>query len=622
MALGIALIYYNDTQMQVVATAPSSPGYFLGFRAQVSIDGGAWTGVGPPQGWIFPNQQASHQAYFTVAPGHVYQVRMTHYYGGGNWYPAGNITTNQVCTTPPALAAPGATATVDEVTLTRTGSLPYVTTHWRVERSVDGGAWTSLATRTAAQSTYVDSSVDRAKENRYRLVALADWSNDREGTPSPVVTVDPSAPPLAPTNLGPLVAGADVATMLTFQHNPVDGTPISALEIQHRADPGDSWTSTGKVASAEAAWELAASTYPAGTDMQWRASTWGGHTSGGRDGTGASPWSTTAVLALREAPTGTITSPDGSTWGSPTLVVDATYSSPVGTPMASWSLSLALDSEPVETLTGTGPLSGIVMGTSLQDGQTYSLTLTVTDGDGLTSEPYAVSVPVVYDPPPEPGLTATWHPDDGWTLLEVTVPEAGVGEVAVSQVTVERTWPGVGWTRVGTLTETGAITDFVPPTGEVVTYRAVALAETGAAATSPDVVVETTCKWLFINHGPGFTRVARLRSNIVGDRSHGREKTLTHYDGRALPVERTGPARTITASWSATIWGEHVPGGNRGQSTYEELVAAADAAAPVCVRDGQQRLFGSTGPVSQRDLHRSVTQVDMSLTVTHDGADL
>jgi hypothetical protein len=151
------------------------------------------------------------------------------------------------------------------------------------------------------------------------------------------------------------------------------------------------------------------------------------------------------------------------------------------------------------------------------------------------------------------------------------------------------------------------VTDMIPPTGTVVTYRAVAVSDIESEA-YVSVDVETTSRWVFLNYGPGFGSVVRVWGNIEAGRSYSLAKNVRHYAGRPRPVVRSGVAQSESYDLSAVLFAPWAP--QDMTSTWDDVKAAVDAPL-ACVRDPDgTRLFvtaSSTDLSNQSKPHRQVT---------------
>ena len=445
------------------------------------------------------------------------------------------------------------------------------------------------------------------------------WSYQiRATSPSPVLnsawspssnSIQLIAPPQAPTTQGPNVADPGEGFYLLWRHNPVDGTPQRAYQVQTRASSLDPWVDlTSQVTSTTSQHFVAAGTWSAPSTREWRVRTWGQHGQ-------ASSYSSTAALQLSGRPTAGITQPDG-THNSPQLTVRWTYHDPEGSSQSAWRVELLSGSMVLEQRSGLGNSTSRSLWAELADGGTYTVRVQVCDGAGLWSEQASQTFTVTYALPPTPDLEANFRKDEGYTVLTPDVNmEHGTRE-PVSHLRVERATAD-GWQVLHDDVQPGqSVVDMLPRLGTVVAYRAVSVANIGSVAYSTPVQVETKTKWVFINHGSGFGQVVRVYGNLEAGRSFSRDKHLKRYAGRPLPVERAGTARERTYSLTGTLFAPWAPPDLT--SSYEDFEAAADAAGPVCVRDPEGvRMFVSTGGADLSgypDVHRRVslpmTQID------------
>lgn len=489
-------------------------------------------------------------------------------------------------------------------------SLSSYAAQWRVRHVLDGvlqGA--PLATLNAGAASWVHPSPDPAKRHAYRVEAVSPRSPSGElvsamgGTSA---SVQLQAPPMEPSIVGPDVADGDEAIDLEWVHNPVDGSEQRKFELRHRPAPSFSWTSTGEVVSGATSWTLPAGAYPNGGSFEWQVRTWGAHAT-------ESPWSETAVTALSSRPVAGIAQP-GATHGSARVTVRFTYSDPESTPMVRAEVRLWRENLLLETKTFySGMLLAATLATRLDDQTTYRVTVRVQDGAGLWSDDAEQVFLVEYAPPPTPTLDATWDGDSGHTVLTVGSPDPVGDEQAVDSIRVERAGDEA-WVVVGSGLQPGeTVTDPIPPLGRPVTYRAVATSVLESTAYSPDAVVQTDSRWVFVNYGPSLHSVVRLRGNVQVSRSYRRKKSVQHYSGRALPVARSGRELTETYDLSGALIAPHLP--QVGSSGWEQFVEMEDAAAPVCVRDPEgARLFCAVAGFDVSGYGSPIRTVSMQFT--------
>src|SRR5690606_12996274 len=91
----------------------------------------------------------------------------------------------------------------------------------------------------------------------------------------------------------------------------------------------------------------------------------------------------------------------------------------------------------------TNALSAVTFDTRVLDGGTYTVTVTVLDSHGITSDPAVSDFDVAYTLPVEADVTITYLREEGVTQLDLVFPDPGVGEVAATAVTVSRFIDGV-----------------------------------------------------------------------------------------------------------------------------------------------------------------------------------
>ena len=177
---------------------------------------------------------------------------------------------------------------------------------YNVERSINGGAWTNISGDLARYTeTYTDTYPATHPSDRFKYrvrartwggaqgVLYSGYSNETTET-SGVTT-----PPDAPTNLSPsgnTVINPNFAKTFSWQHHPTDTSAQSGFQIRWREVGAGSWTERTKVVSGTASTSLASATFPDNKDLEWQVRTWGGATTGGSDGTGASPYSASALF--------------------------------------------------------------------------------------------------------------------------------------------------------------------------------------------------------------------------------------------------------------------------------------------------------------------------------------
>lgn len=548
------------------------------------------------------------------------RVRAVNSAGASSW-----AYTDWVSTTPATPGAPSATKNVAgdivvSIPAAASGSSRSDVEIWHAADGVWDGA--RLALYGAGSTTFTHISPDPSKTHTYRLRAVSTAPTLYSGYSGSSNMVQLLAPPNAPTNLAPNGKTQDAAVqfLATYRHNPVDTTAQRRKQFRYRPN-GGAWITDSAYDSTAESIIFLADRFTNGDTVEWQVRTWGSATTGGSDGTGASPWSQVAVVAFSTTPTVAINTPDGvtpvdmsrvsTTWG---------YFQAEGKPQAQWQARIkGATGAVLETLSGSGDATSATFKTAVQDGASYTVEVRVQSSVGLWSGWAAQGFTVDYAEPPAPTLTAWWQPGDGVVALDVDQPGPAEGQVEAVQVQVWRAVDGDDWRLIAEVEPGTSVTDFIPALGRINFYKATAVSALPSMADSDVVEVLTSgAQHVFLNAGPGFSQSVRLTSNVKVGIESGREKTLHQFAGRARPVEFAGEGRSRTISLAADIAAPWL-----GQadlialnSTWDEVEALADLPAPACYRDPEgRRYFVSISPASIGGLGTSaLTGVAATLT--------
>lgn len=394
------------------------------------------------------------------------------------------------------------------------------------------------------------------------------------------------APPSAPTRLTPSATAIDGTDgqLFTWVHNPIDTTDQSAYELDYRVNGGP-WIGTGKVASGDSFHEFAPDAFENGTGLEWRVRTWGAHAN-------PSTYSAISVVTVSSRPSVTILVPDGET-GTPvvassSLTAEWEYFDPEDTlqTMVRLSLEDANDSTVwSETLAMSSTSYQIPY--TLADGASFTLSISVRDAAGLWSYPAQQGFDVVYAKPPAPAITAVWSLDLGGVVITIEHPAPGPDEAEATSADLQHSADGEEWETIAAgLDPTTSTVDFVPVLDTVNYYRVISYSDLPSSlesATTP-VVVESN-GWIFVNGGPDWSYICRIRDNVKTDHSTNREKVLNRFAGRPYAVVTTGEARSRAVSISG-----RTSGGGSTSTQWEEL---QDLGEPVCYREPGPAYGGS-----------------------------
>lgn len=527
-------------------------------------------------------------------------------------------------TTPAAPGTPTATKTATgDIQLTWAGNSAIAENIevWHAANGVwDGAALATLGVVTS----YTHTAPNAAQTHAYRLrskIATPALTSAYSGTSN---TVQLQAPPNAPTNLTPNGEVKDATGAINFywQHNPVDTTPQRKRQSRHRINAG-AWVENSIITSTESWGTFPANFFGAnGSTVEWQMRTWGAATTGGADGTGASPWSASATIVLSSKPTVAINFPDlGVPVTTSTLTVEWGYFDAEASPQSSWKVWLNDNlGNQLEYKTGNGTDTSVALSTVLQDGVAYELEVQVRDGAGAWSDIVSMPFTIDYAPPPTPTPTLGWEEPTATVDIALTVGAPAGGEVAAVTMNVYRSEDeGVTYTRIAkNLVPNSTWVDMIPPLNKTVYYQVEAVSATPSAAVSAPVTVYTSSfkyRRIWINVGPGFEKGTFLSPQATIDMSLNRNKTLHEFAGRPLPVEFSG----INIDRVFNVKGVLI------RDTTDEAILTPqwdeleevllDYPAPACLRDLRgHRWFVSVNNINWGGPHRRIQDVGFTAT--------
>ena len=519
-------------------------------------------------------------------------------------------------TTPKASGTPTATKTSSgDITVAWSGNSAIADgiEVWHASGGVWDGA--ALATLSGTATTYSHTSPSSSAAHSYRTRAKTTTPALTGAYSATSNTVALLAAPNAPTNLSPngSVRDAALPVTLTWQHNPVDTTAQTKYEVQYRTN-GGAWTSTGTVTSSTTSRTITAGTWANGSTIEWQVRTWGGHAD-------PSPWSATASFTTSATPTAAPNSPDASTpHTSSTVSASWGYYQSDGLVQAAWQARLKDGAGAVlETRSGSGAATSTTFTRSVADATTYKWDVRVQSSAGLWSDWAEATFAVAYATPPAPILSLLWMPDTGAVAATVDVAAPGAGEVAAVSVSLWRE-SVAGWVLVAADVAPGSsVTDYIPPLGALVAYKATAYSATPSAIDSAVTQIMTDgAQHAFVNGGAGFSQLVRLLANVVVSVEDGlADKTLHQFAGRTRPVEFAGEATSLVLGVAADLFGPMVSPA-LDQSTLTEVRDLARVPGPHCFRspDGERyfvsmsRANGQIGSASVRPLAFTLTETD------------
>lgn len=531
-----------------------------------------------------------------------YRIRSEGPGGVSDW-----VSTNLVVYTPPTTPA--------NVTASRSGtsirvawtSSSAVATRWEVYHR-SSGDWETSPIGEVEGFEWWHTAPSTSIPHTYRIMAVAP-DGTRSLASAPSQTAAPVSAPNAPVDLGPvgtIPAGNGEAHLRSWKYSSADLSPQSAYQIQSRtsSNGGTTWTTwvTGaKVTATQPG--AAVSALPAGTTVQWQVRVWGASATN-------SAWSAISTYKVADVPVAQVLNPStGQPVGTETLELttdtltiswryagtsaQATYRATLH--QGAWMDGMGgVAANPVETITGATATTTATFATRLQSNTPYSVAITVVDSDGLQSVPQGASVWATLPAPQIPTATATWSPHLGAVTIEATPGASGGGKPDAVSFEVQRA-AGVGsgaWVS-GRVPIGGQAIDPIPPMGQV-RYSIGAFSASGAASWREVTVdVANLEDWVWVNGGPDFSVLARVRLNVATSSKFDSPSTRHSFVGRKRAVTYHGDERKFSVSVTG-LTEEDDPAGNR--SAWYRV---RDQRGVVCYRDLLgRRIFGMLSDVS------------------------
>ncbi|MGO5251410.1 fibronectin type III domain-containing protein [Atopobiaceae bacterium LCP21S3_F11] len=324
-------------------------------------------------------------------------------------------------TTPAAPTGVSAGRSGSSIVVSWTDRSPF-NDQFKVYASASGGAYTLLAT-VPNTGTYTHSSPDPTKVWRYQVESVRQASTSGVGVQLTSARATSNevrllSPPLAPTLVTPVGSVLDPAkgpVTFVWTHRTADSSKQTAYELQYRVD-GGAWVPFSGTTASSRALDLADT-----GEYEWQVRTKGAHAAFG-------PWSTVGWFTAADSPVVSITEPvDGAVLTGNRVTARWTPDIQTGAQQlrfvaelqdeAGATLQRAVEEDPVA--------ASRAFSYNLLDNATYQVVVTVTDTNGLVSEPATVTFTTSFLLPAPPTLTASWSDSDASVAL---VPTASPGE--------------------------------------------------------------------------------------------------------------------------------------------------------------------------------------------------
>lgn len=541
-----------------------------------------------------------------------YRVKAANSVGETAW----SSTSTPIYTTPAAPSAVSASKDSSlNINVSWTSNVAYSEHQHEVwHGTVTGGVTTwdasALATVNSGTVTYQHSTPDPSKVHVYRIRAKAGSLLSAYTSSNEVQLLTAPAAPSVPA----MAAFADRAVdlLFTWVHNPLDTTAQTAYEFSFSTNGGSTWSTTGKVTSTTQQRTIAANTYAADVVLVTRVRTWGRATSGGSDGTGASPWSSLRTVTFKTKPVASVVTPaNGSTWTEADLHSTIGFSQAEGGTFVSATLELKQGSTVLETVQTTNT-SFTAFQTEVLDGQSYTISVTVLSSHGITSTPATSTFSVSYTTPVPAVISAVYLPNSGSTQISVQIPVASAGQEEVDNIVITRTIDGeTEFIQNGFSVTVGSYTflDTTPTINGVNNYVVTTVSDIGAKSSVTTAVTTSETKRAFLSKGPGFSSTVVFGGNLSVEESLGVASTTVQAAGRTKPIGLYGKETSVELKVSSFIF-------EGFGSTLEQVRDLFLIPGKACYRDpAGRRVFGTAnGSVSSKRGGRGDLQFTMTET--------
>lgn len=484
-------------------------------------------------------------------------------------------------------------------------------THEVWHGTVTGGVTTwdgsPLATLASGVTSYTHAAPNASQVHVYRVRAVAGSLQSAYATTSSVQLLTAPGKPSVPA-MGQYF---NKAAALTFEwtHNTIDSTPQSAYEFSVSTNGGSSWTSSGKITSTAQQRTIAASTYAGNVNLTTRVRTWGQATTGGSDGTGASPWSDLRTVTFKTIPTTSVTAPaNGSNYTDATVRADIGFGQVEGATFVQAELQLLQGATLLEELTSNNRV-GITFGTKVNNATSYTVRARVRDSNGLWSNWATSTFNVVYLSPPIATGGAIYLEQKGYVQLNLFVGAPGGGQSAAATISITRTIDGVTETVVENYPSASQLTflDTTPTIHGLNEYRIVTKTALGAEAVRLINLETNELRRAFLSKGPSFDDVIVFGGNLEVGEGLGVASTTVQAAGRTKPIGLYGVETEVQVKVKSFIFE------NFG-STIDEIRKLLLRPGKACYRDASgRRVFGSVrGSVDYKKVGRG----NLSFTMT------
>lgn len=476
--INVSAEYVGNNQASVKfsgAATPSKP--VQGFEIEQMIEGGKW-------GTNTQIQRSSATSVtFTGTSGTLvkYRVRVVNSAGKSGW-----VETNWVSMIPLAPTSVKAVKIKDTVAISwvhgnKNSQLRFEI--WDESKLIAAGI-NGVSYTVAAPDSDAETMVYRV-----RTVVRRGRVSEFTSAPAVILRKAPAQPTLI---IGNKFQPLNGEILISWTHNPVDGSDQSSYELQYRRQGESVWNTLVGARETQRTLSGAKLSYPQGVvELQIR--TKGIHPD-------FSPWSEIETYELVPRPTISLTAPDsydanffnvtiGSNQSEEVIVeyvarIFETSDPDTEVDVLTWK---EYQRTPVTTSVGPIPNNSIVR-----------LTAVVTSK--VSSLPAEKTINIKYASPGVPEFAAQWVQDGLSVTCEI---ESTQGEIETASLEVELSADGGKWEKALTLSPAGGvIVHNIPPLNAPLRYRGVAVSEIGARTYSKPVNIgESIFKGVVLNWG-------------------------------------------------------------------------------------------------------------------------
>lgn len=532
------------------------------FIVMRSANGGTFARVGTVDAVA---GQASYSYRDTVASGSTYEYRVD-VSGSGGQSQGGTTGGGEIETAP---NAPSSVSVYrngsDDVVINISGSSSNAD-NVVIERSIDGGNWTQIASESYPLTTYTDENVIASDSIEYR-VRYTNSSGESGWAYSGAVQIKqkPEKPFLkSPVNGSPIDMDAGVVRLI-WQHRPLDGTPQTAAQIYIELyRDGEECESGSIYLDDETYYDLDISELLPNDKIYWAVRTkgcWSAGTSDPEDD--YSGWSDYSEFTLLKKPSLAFTEPHNADVISELpVIIEFSYNDQCGT-LRQLQVDIIKNHEVVKTIevdvgSGTSGTYTYNLKGFLFDNETvYGLKAYALSSSGLTDET-SISISIQYDDVSIPGgllPMVVSDPETGYTyvtcLRDKTEDEHGVvpEPVAIAEAYLYRVHD-FETVLVSSVYEGLQILDKYAPINVDYDYKLLLMTEDGEVSIVTITVRNNSPYW-FCYFGD---EIAKAKWNPEGEANYDRpERKEVRYSGRRYPVSYDQDAADETFNFSTVL---------------------------------------------------------------------